>query len=156
MNRKEIAEIRRRLSPDKNAVSRIRGCYVNEKREIVTAFNRPLLSLPLEEQEKYLALFRRALAGVPGKNLIDIEFRPDQVMEDAAHQLLMGLRNTALTVDSGVEQLCGRIIDGLEMEGNYLILMLTALCGMPFLMKILRICPTSWRSPMAVATYTSS
>ena len=101
MNRKEIAEIRRRLNPDKNAVSCVRGCYVNERREVVAAFNAPMLSLPMEEQEKYLAIFRRTLAGVPGRNLIDIEFRPDQVMDDEAHQLLMGLRNTALTVDAG-------------------------------------------------------
>ena len=132
MNRKEIAEIRRRLNPDKNAVSCIRGCYVNEKREIVSAFNYSLLSLPMEEQEKYLAIFKRTLAGVPGRNLIDIEFRPDQVIDDEAHQLLMGLRNTALTVDAGVEKLCRKIIDSLELEGNYLILMMHDAYDVPF------------------------
>ena len=132
MNRNEIAEIRRRLNPDKNAISCVRGCYVDEKREIVATFNRPLISFPQEEQEKYLALFKRALAGLPGKNLIDIEFRPDQVMDDEAHQLLMGLRNTALTVDAGVERLCARIIDSLDMEGNYLILMMHDAYDVPF------------------------
>ena len=132
MNRKEIAEIRRRFNPDKNAISCVRGCYVNDKREIVSAFNHPLLSLPLEEQEKYLAIFKRTLAGVPGRNLIDIEFRPDQVMEDEAPQLLMGLRNTALTVDAGAEKLCQRIIDSLELEGNYLILMMHDAYDVPF------------------------
>ena len=132
MNRKEIAEIRRRFNPDKNAVSCIRGCYVSEKGEVVAAFNRSLMSLPMEEQEKYLSLFKRTLAGVPGRNLIDIEFRPDQVMEDDAHGLLMGLRNTALTVDQGVEKLCRKIIDSLDMEGNYLILMLHDAYDVPF------------------------
>ena len=42
MNRKEIAEIRRRLNMDKNAINCVRGCYVNEKREIVATFNRSL------------------------------------------------------------------------------------------------------------------
>ena len=132
MNRKEIAEIRRRLNPDKNAVSCVRGCYVNERREVVAAFNAPMLSLPMEEQEKYLAIFRRTLAGVPGRNLIDIEFRPDQVMDDEAHQLLMGLRNTALTVDAGAEKLCRKIIENLELEGNYLILMMHDAYDLPF------------------------
>ena len=132
MNRKEIAEIRRRLNPDKNAVSCIRGCYVNEKREIVSAFNYSLLSLPMEEQEKYLAIFKRTLAGVPGRNLIDVDFRPDQVMEGEAHGLLMGLNNTALTVDAGVEALCAKIIDSLELEGNYLILMMHDAYDVPF------------------------
>ena len=76
MNQKDVSEIRRRLNPDKNAIPAIRGCYVNEKREIVSAFNRPLISLPQEEMEKYLALLRRSLTGIPGKNLIEIEFRP--------------------------------------------------------------------------------
>ena len=132
MNRKEIAEIRRRFNPDKNAVSCIRGCYVSAKGEVVAAFNRSLMSFPQEEQEKYLSLFKRTLAGVPGRNLIDIEFRPDQVMEDDAHGLLMGLRNTALTVDQGVEKLCRKIIDSLDMEGNYLILMLHDAYDVPF------------------------
>ena len=132
MNRKEIAEIRRRFNPDKNAISCIRGCYVNERRQIVSTFNYSLMSLPQEEQEKYLALFKRTLAGVPGRNLIDIEFRPDQVMDDEAHQLLMGLRNTALTVDAGAEKLCRRIIDSLDIEDNYLILMLHDAYDVPF------------------------
>ena len=132
MNRKEIAEIRRRLNPDKNAISCVRGCYVNEKREIVSTFNRSLMSFPQEEVEKYLAIFKRALAGVPGRNLIDVQFRPDQVMEGEAHGLLMGLKNTALTVDEGVEALCGRIIDALEIEGNYLILMMHDAYDVPF------------------------
>jgi len=132
MNRKEIAEIRRRFNLDKNAISRVRGCYVNEKREIVSTFNRPLLSFPQEEAEKYLAIFKRTLAGVPGRNLIDVDFRPDQVMEGEAHGLLMGLNNTALTVDQGVETLCRRIIDALELEGNYLILMMHDAYDVPF------------------------
>ena len=132
MNRKEIAEIRRRFNPDKNAISCIRGCYVNDKREIVSTFNYAPQSLPQEEQEKYLAIFKRTLAGIPGRNLIDIEFRPDQVMDDDAHQLLMALRNTALSVDEGVQALYDKIINGLAIEGNYLILMMYDAYDVPF------------------------
>ena len=132
MNRKEIAEIRRRFSLDKNAISCVRGCYVNEKREIVATFSRPLISFPQEEAEQYLAILTRTLAGIPGRNLIDVEFRPDQVMDGEAHGLLMGLKNTALTVDRGVETLCRRIIDALELEGNYLILMMHDAYDVPF------------------------
>ena len=103
MNQKDVSEIRRRLNPDKNAIPAIRGCYVNEKREIVSAFNRPLISLPQEEMEKYLALLRRSLTGIPGKNLIEIEFRPDQVMDGEEHHLLSAMRNTQLKVEEGVQ-----------------------------------------------------
>ena len=123
MNQKEIAEIRRRFQPDKNAIANLRGCYVNEKREIVSAFDRPLMSLPQEEAEKYLAFFRRALTGLPGKNLLTLTFRPDQVMDGEEHALLTALRNTELKVDEGVERLYRRIIDSLNMDSNYLILL---------------------------------
>ena len=132
MNRKEIAEIRRRFNVDKNAISCVRGCYVNDKREIVSTFNRSLMSFPQEEAEKYLSIFKRTLAGLPGRNLIEVEFRPDQVMDGEAHGLLMGLNNTALTVDSGVEALCRKIIDSLELEGNYLILLMHDAYDVPF------------------------
>ncbi|MBQ6373279.1 MAG: DUF4317 domain-containing protein [Clostridia bacterium] len=132
MNRKEIAEIRRRFNVDKNAISRVRGCYVNGKREIVATFDRSMLSLPQEEAEKYLSLFKRTLSGLPGRNLIEVDFRPDQVMEGEAHGLLMALNNTALSVDEGVKALCGRIIESLELEGNYLILMMHDAYDVPF------------------------
>ena len=67
MNKQEIAEIRRRFNPDKNCIPCVRGCYVNDKREIVSQFNRSFVSIPQEEAEKYLAIFRRTLSGVPGK-----------------------------------------------------------------------------------------
>lgn len=135
MNRKEISEIRRRFNLDKNAISCIRGCYVNDKHEIVSMFNRPLLSFPQEEAEKYLAIFRRTLSGIPGKNLVDMVFRPDQVMDGEEHRLLSALRNTALKVEEGVQTLYQKIIDNLEMEGNYLILMLHDAYDVPFRTK---------------------
>ena len=132
MNRKEISEIRRRFNLDKNAISCVRGCYVNEKREIVSMFNRPLLSFPEEEAEKYLAIFRRTLAGVPGRNLVDMVFRPDQVMDGEEHRLLSAMRNTALKVEEGVQAFYQKVIDSLEIEGNYLILLTHDAYDVPF------------------------
>ena len=132
MNRKEISEIRRRFNLDKNAISCIRGCYVSERGEIVSMFNRPLLTIPTEEAEKYLALFRRVLSGVPGKNLVNMVFRPDQVMDGEEHRLLTAMRNTALKVEEGVQAFYRKVIDSLQMEGNYLILMLHDAYDVPF------------------------
>ena len=36
MNEKEISEIRRRFRADKSNITHVRGCYVNEKQEIVS------------------------------------------------------------------------------------------------------------------------
>ena len=39
MNERELREIKRRFNPDKSNISAIKGCLVNEKREIVTKFS---------------------------------------------------------------------------------------------------------------------
>ena len=44
MNEKEVAELRRRLRPDKSNIAYIRGCYVNERKEIISQFNESLTS----------------------------------------------------------------------------------------------------------------
>ena len=54
MNQKELSELRRRWRLDKNAVSRIYGCFVNSAKEIVADLNESLGMLPQEEAEKYL------------------------------------------------------------------------------------------------------
>ena len=75
MNQKEIAELRRRFRPDKSAVSRIYGCYVNgSSKEIVSDLDEPLSLMPEEEAEKYLSLLKKALSGTLGRNLLDIVF----------------------------------------------------------------------------------
>ena len=74
MNEKEIAEIRRRFKAEKSNISRIRGCYINENREIISEFNESLGLMSTEEAEELLSILKKTLSGTVGKNLIDIEF----------------------------------------------------------------------------------
>ena len=124
MNRIDINEIRRGLHPDRTSADYIRGCYVDERGEIISMFAHSLQMLPQEEGEKYLALFRKVLSGVPGKNLVEIPFRPDQVAEGEEHRLLTALKDTSLKVDQAVEKFFQKVIDALTFEGNYVILLM--------------------------------
>ena len=56
MNEKEIAEIRRRFRPEKSNITHIRGCYVNDKREIVSEIHQSLAFMQEEETEKILTI----------------------------------------------------------------------------------------------------
>lgn len=124
MNRKEIAEIRRRFNPERTNVTLIRGCYVNQNKEIISEFAQSPLALPEEEAEKYLTIFKKTLSGTPDKNLIDLAFSTEQVRESEEHALLMALRDSALTDDEAVETFFARVIDNITMEDNYLILLM--------------------------------
>lgn len=76
MNQKELNELRRRWKPDKNAISRVYGCFVNGNKEIITDLDESLGMVTQEEAEKYLSLLKKALSGALGKNLIYCVFHP--------------------------------------------------------------------------------
>lgn len=123
MLEKEIAELRRRLRFEKNNIDTLCGCYVNEKKEIITTFRQSMPAMGQEENEKYLALFRRTLSGNAGKNLLDLQFTNEQVTEGEEHKLLRTLRESALSDTEAVDAFFKKVIENLEIEGNYLILL---------------------------------
>ena len=124
MNQKEVAELRRRFKPDKSAISRIYGCYVNSGKEVVSYIDESLGMLPEEEAEKYLGLLKKALSGTQGKNLIDIVFSTDQVVDSDEHRLLMALRDSGLKDGEIRQTFYQKVIETLDMgEDGYLILL---------------------------------
>ena len=124
MNQKEVSELRRRFRPDKSAVSRIYGCYVNSSREIVSYLDESLGSMPQDEVEKYLSLLKKSLSGTLGRNLIDLVFSTQQVADSEEHRLLMSLRDSKLKDHGTRERFYRKVIDSLELEeSGYLILL---------------------------------
>ena len=124
MNQKETSELKRRFKLGKNAISHIRGCYVNSQKEIVSYLNEPLDRMPEEEAEKYLALLKKALSGTLGRNLIDIVFSTQQVADSDEHRRLMALRDSKLKDGEVRQEFYQTVIDSLDMgESNYLILL---------------------------------
>ena len=123
MNDKEIAELRRRFRADRTAISRIRGAYVNEKREIISELDQSVALMSETEADELLALLKKTLSGKVDTNLLDIHFTTRQVMESPEHKLLCNLRETALQDSDLVHAFYQKIIDSLEMEGNYMILL---------------------------------
>lgn len=124
MNKKEVSELSRRWKPDKNAVSRIYGCFVNSNKEIISDLDESLGVMPQEEVEQYLTLLKKTLSGRLGKNLIDIVFSTGQVADSDEHRLLMALRSSALKDAGARNAFYHKVIDCLDMDGsNYLLLM---------------------------------
>lgn len=123
MNEKEISEIRRRYKTEKSGISHIRGCYVNEKKEIISEFDQPLSLISEEEADELLSRLKKTLSGALGKNLVDVEFSTQQVLEGEEHKLLSALRSTALRDEAIVREFFEKVIGALVMEGNYMIML---------------------------------
>jgi len=132
---KEIGEIRRHLRRERSNITAIYGCYVNENKEIISQFRQSTGMMPENEADKYFALLRRCLSGTIGKNLIDITFKTSQVAGSPEHQLLMDLRTCKLSDEELRNQLCKKIIDTVDLDENYLILLACDSYDVPFKSK---------------------
>lgn len=135
MNEKEISEIRRRFRPDKSNIANVRGCYVNKEKEIIAEFNQSIHVMQEEEAEKFLSILKRTLSGTIHKNLIDIEFTNQQVVDSEEHKLLMKLRETALKDDECLHEFFEKVIQDLVMDENYLILLAHDTYDVPYRSK---------------------
>ncbi len=133
MIEKEITELRRRLRNDKNNITHIRGCYVNDIHEIVSVFDEGIGFLPKEDVDRYFSLFRKVLSGGIGVNLIDVAFSTEEEMHGQAHSQLMSLRENSLADEEEVRNFFEKIIAGLSLEGSYLILMASEIYDVPYM-----------------------
>ncbi|MBE5802027.1 MAG: DUF4317 domain-containing protein [Clostridiales bacterium] len=138
MNQRELSEIKRRLNPDKRNPTMLRGCYITNAGQVISTFQKPVYHLPQEENEKYMAIFKRVLSGTLGQNLVAVDFDALQVMEGEEHRLLTALRDSGLKDDAAVDAVFQRVIGAIAAEhahetqsvneqqqaANYLILML--------------------------------
>ena len=124
MNQKELSELRRRFRPEKSAISRVYGCYVNSSREIVSFLDESLGRMAQEEAEKYLSLLKKSLSGTLGKQLIDIVFSTEQVMDSDEYRLLSALRESELKSGDIRQEFYRKVIESLDMgDSNYVILL---------------------------------
>ena len=135
MIEKEVAELRRQLRPDRNNITKVYGCYVNENRSIVSTFSQSLGLTTLEETEAYLNLLKKSLSGTLGKNLIDIAFSNQQVLDGEEHALLMRLRDSKLEDADALQAFYDKVISCVALEQNYLILLAHNTYDVPYRAK---------------------
>ncbi len=126
MNQKEINELRRRFRADKSNISRIYGCFVNTKKEIVAYIDSSIGMMKQEEAEIYLSRLKKCLSGAMGRNLIDIVFSTQQVVDSSEHRLLKALRDSHCQDDKARSELYGRIISSLNIEQSNFVILLAA------------------------------
>ncbi len=131
MNDKEIAAIRRRFRADRSNISKIRGCYVNEQNEITSEFYESVGLMATEHVEDILSRMKKVLSGTPGKNLLEIEFSNQQVLESPEHALLTSLRKSSVSDDEAVKVLYEKIRSTVMIEGAYLILLASDVYDIP-------------------------
>lgn len=131
MNKKEILEIRKQFSPQKNTVTRICGCYVDADKEKRTTFQEAFFALPEEEAFKYFEILKKTLSGGLGRNLMTMEFPLESEKEGGSQEFLMRLKASALKDDVLIEEFYDRIIGSYDYPENYLIILVHGAYDVP-------------------------
>ena len=110
MNQRDLAEIKRRLNPDKRNPSLICGCYLDHIGNPITSFELPVATLYEQENEKYMAIFKKVLSGQIGQNLTPIAFPAE------SDELLLRVRDTAMNDPEALQALFTRLTAGIRAE----------------------------------------
>lgn len=131
MNRKEISEIKKLFSVENSIISTICGCYVDGDKNKRALMHEAFMSLPQEEAHKYLAIFKKALTGTPGKNILNMEFADAALEITVPQQRLLDLRDSELKDDALLESFYDEIIAGYNTADNYLILLVYGVYDVP-------------------------
>ena len=123
MNKKEILELKRRMTKTNCTFTRMCGCYVNAEKEIVLTFNENFLNLSEDELHKYLEIAAKTLSGTRGNNLLELTFPKEQEEAGGKQQFLMGLKESKLKNDERSQTFYQLVIDNYDYAGNYLIIL---------------------------------
>lgn len=131
MNKKEISEIKKLLTPAKSVFTRICGCYVDAEKNQKTKLKEAFLSLLEEEAFKYFEIFKKTLSGTIGRNLINMEFPLEQEMGDGTQTFLMKLRDTELKDDDLIEEFYQKVMETYLYPENYYIVLVHGAYDVP-------------------------
>lgn len=127
----EILEIRKQMKHENCAITKVSGCYIDGEKTIKTKFTESFLCLPEEETFKYFEIFKKALSGTIGKNLINMEFPLETEFNGGTQEFLLKLRDSELKDEVMLDEFYEKVIQAYDYPGNYLILIVYAAYDVP-------------------------
>lgn len=103
INREDMLELTRRMTPKRTSITRIAGCYMDGDGEIDGSFNTNFLNLSLGEKEKNLAIAKAIPFSKTNEQLKEYKFSPEDEKPGSMWQLLMALKESGLKNDALME-----------------------------------------------------
>lgn len=121
IQKRDVLELRRRMTKKSCTIDRVCGCYVNGGKNVVLKFTERFSDLPEEEFYKYLEIAKKAMSGSLGGNLLELKFQRGET-GDEHQKYLYALKKSKLENEELLERLYEKIIDSYAYAENYLVL----------------------------------
>lgn len=93
INREDMLELTRRMTPARTSFTRIAGCYVDADGDFDGSFNINFLKLSPSEKTKNLAIAKTIPFAETNTKLKKYEIQPENQKAGSMWQLLMALRD---------------------------------------------------------------
>ena len=100
INREDMLELTRRMTPDRSSVSRIAGAYFDEEGYVDGTFNTHFLNLSPSERTKNLNLAKTLLLSKTNEELKDYKITVAEKKPGSIWQLLDGMKEAELKNDA--------------------------------------------------------
>lgn len=123
MNKRDVLELKKRLSKKNCTFTKMSGCYVNSNKEMVLTFGQDFRDLKEDEYFKYLDIAGKVLSGTVGNSLLKLDFSDDAEAVGGPQQVLFGIRESNLLNEELLNTFYQHVIDNFYYVGNYLILL---------------------------------
>lgn len=119
INREDMLELTRRMTPKRTCLDRIAGGYLDEEGFLDGSFNTNFLNLSLKEKEKNLALAKTVPFSRTNEQLKEYRFSPSGKKPGGLWQLLMAMRECGLKNDALNETFYELIGENCRMGKDY-------------------------------------
>lgn len=116
INREDMLELTRRMTPARNCFDRIAGAYINDLGEVDETFNVHFGKLSGGEKSRNLALAKAIPFAKTNEQLKEYTFSENARGKDSFYTLLRAIRQCGLKNDALMEILYEQIADGFPVD----------------------------------------
>ena len=119
INREDMLELTRRMTPARNCFDRIAGAYINDMGEVEDSFNVHFGKLSGSEKSRNLALAKAIPFAKTNEQLKEYTFSEKTKGKDSIYTLLRAIRQCGLKNDALMEILYEQIADGFPVDYEF-------------------------------------
>lgn len=122
INREDMLELTRRMTPSRTSFTRVAGCYIDRDGEFDGSFNINFLKLSGSDKSKNLKLAKAVPFSDTNKNLKKYEFPPKSQKPGSMWQLLMAMRECGLKNDALMDTFYDVVMERYQADAAYAVL----------------------------------
>ena len=119
INRKDMMELTRRMTPARTCFDRIAGAYINDMGEVEDSFNVHFGKLSGSEKSRNLALAKAIPFARTNEQLKEYTFSEKAKGKDSIYTLLRAIQQCGLKNDALMELLYEQIADGFPVDYEF-------------------------------------